>query len=310
MIVMKKYFAVCLSALLLAASVSMAQTVSFQTMRMDRDAASEGLAGASVASVSNVAMSAFKNAAAVPFYDGKGDSMLSFSKASPKGGSTSDITAGAGIKFSERFAMSLAFDYHNGIQYQIVDDFGIPGADFKTSAMFGALGFGFKLTDWLSLGVDAKFASETLSPQGGPKAFAGDVFVMYCKEGLSATLGVSTLGGGAQDVSGRTYSTPASATAGIAYVLGQKTASAFELCGDFDYFFNGGVSAAAGARYSFKDMVSVRAGYHFGTDKAPLPSYLALGLGVKFFGVHLDFAYHLANEVLGGTFNVGLGYSF
>lgn len=70
------------------------------------------------------------------------------------------------------------------------------------------------------------------------------------------------------------------------------------------------MAAAAGARYAFRDMVSVRTGYHFGTDKSPLPSYLSVGLGVKFFGVHLDFAYHLANELLGGSFKIGLGYSF
>ena len=307
---MTKHFALCLSALVLGVSMSYAQSVSFQSMRMDRDAASGGLAGASVASVSNVAMSAFKNAAAVPFYDGKGDSMISFSMSSPKAGSTSDITAGAGIKLGKRCALSLAFDYHNGFKYQIVDDFGIPGNEFKTSAKFAALGFGYKVTDWLSLGVNAKFASETLSSQGGPRVLATDVFAMFKKGGLSAAIGASSIGGGAKDVSGNSYSTPASVTAGIAYLLGQKTAGAFEICGDFDYFLNGGVSAAAGVRYSYKEIVTARAGYHFGSDKSPLPSYLALGLGIKFFGVHLDFTYHLANEVLGGSLCAGLGYSF
>ena len=70
------------------------------------------------------------------------------------------------------------------------------------------------------------------------------------------------------------------------------------------------MTAAAGVQYSFRDMVFARAGYHYGADKAVLPSFASAGLGVKFFGVELNVAYLFASDALGGTMTFGLGYSF
>lgn len=83
-----------------------------------------------------------------------------------------------------------------------------------------------------------------------------------------------------------------------------------------DMIVNGGVglrildNLSAGAQYSFKNMLFARAGYHFGTKEAVLPSFATVGLGVRFFGVSLDFAYLTGNDVIGNSMTFGLGYRF
>jgi len=57
-------------------------------------------------------------------------------------------------------------------------------------------------------------------------------------------------------------------------------------------------------------MVFVRAGYHLGTDKAPLPSFATVGAGFKYAGFSLNVAYLTANNIIGNTLTFGLGVTF
>ena len=77
-----------------------------------------------------------------------------------------------------------------------------------------------------------------------------------------------------------------------------------------DYLFSGALMAGLGLEYCIVDIVSVRAGYHYGDAAKALPSFASVGLGVKFAGVHLDAAFLLASKTLGNTLMIGLGYSF
>lgn len=86
--------------------------------------------------------------------------------------------------------------------------------------------------------------------------------------------------------------------------------NSLKLAGNFDYFLSGGVGAAAGGEFAFKDILFLRAGAHIGTGTSPLPTYLSLGSGVKFAGFHADFCWLTANEVIGNTLMVGIGYCF
>ena len=79
---------------------------------------------------------------------------------------------------------------------------------------------------------------------------------------------------------------------------------------DADYYFNGGIAAALGAEYSFNDMIFARAGYHYGTSKAIITYFVTVGLGARFVGIDINFAYLTGNDLIGNTLTVGLGYSF
>ena len=51
-------------------------------------------------------------------------------------------------------------------------------------------------------------------------------------------------------------------------------------------------------------------GIHLGSDSIPFPTYVSLGAGVKFSGVHLDISYLTINNVIGNTLTAGIGYEF
>jgi opacity protein-like surface antigen len=78
---------------------------------------------------------------------------------------------------------------------------------------------------------------------------------------------------------------------------------------DVDYYFEGGPAASFGAEYDFKDMVFIRAGYRYGGNSI-LPSFASVGVGAKFAGIKIDAAYLFANEVIGNTTAISVGYCF
>ena len=78
---------------------------------------------------------------------------------------------------------------------------------------------------------------------------------------------------------------------------------------DAEYAFYGAFSAAFGAEYGFNDMIFARAGYRYGGNSV-LPSFASVGAGVKVAGIKMNVAYLLANDLIGNTLSISLGYSF
>ena len=65
-----------------------------------------------------------------------------------------------------------------------------------------------------------------------------------------------------------------------------------------------------GLEYCIQDIVSLRGGFHYGDPAKAIPTFVSLGLGAQFAGVHLDIAFLTASQTLGNTLMFGLGYSF
>lgn len=67
-----------------------------------------------------------------------------------------------------------------------------------------------------------------------------------------------------------------------------------------------------GAEYILIDHFKFRGGYHYGDDKKGDASYGTLGLGINYYGAHLDFSWLFANNdnMLRNTFWTSVGFSF
>ena len=132
-----------------------------------------------------------------------------------------------------------------------------------------------------------KYLGNTLAEGQSYSAVSSDIFLMSEFSSFRAAIGVSSLGSKVRSASGESFSLPASATLGLGYgdVFGQR--HGVEVLVDADCYFSGAFSAAAGASYTYNDMVSVRAGYRYGGDSV-IPSFASVGAGVKLFGVRLD----------------------
>ena len=204
--------------------------------------------------------------------------------------------------------ITLTGAFQNGSPYTTVDASGNAGSSFTPTALLAGAGFGFRFTETLSAGATVRFASEKLSDKDSYSAIAADILVSFKKDGLKAAAGVANLGTPVK--SGKqSYSLPMSVKAGVGYGV-DLSGNKLNFGADLDYFFSGGLGAAAGTEFAFKDMVFVRAGAHIGTGRSPLPTYLSLGAGAKFSGFHFDLCFMTLNEAIGNTLAIGLGYAF
>lgn len=238
------------------------------------------------------------------------------------GDKTLDLRAGYGIwspemvdnsimqvrvayKLADKFAFSLSAlnmsDRQPSLAY---NELGAPLGSFKSSELSLGLGVAYKITSWLSAGVQASMLTSTLSPEIAGSAYAADLGVQAVFGGLRAGLAVRNLGT-ALSYGTRSYQLPAFAQLSVGYQIAGLRASA-----ELDYLFCGDLMAALGAEYGIADMVFLRAGYHYGSGESALPSYASCGLGLKFFGISLNANYLLGSETLGGSMLFGIGYEF
>ena len=296
---MKKSILISLVAVLLPVALLAQESPALPFLRIDRSAVTSAMGGAE-------ALSPLYNPAAVPFRGS--DIAVSYQNWAPGAAKSTNLNLMGGIRIGKRLGINVLGAYQQGQEYTLYDNTGNGKATFAPSDLLVGVGAGFAITDFLSLGVNVKFAQSAVATGTNYSAISGDAFVMFCKNGFNATVGVASLGTPVKSGE-QSFGLPTSAKLGLGYDA-QFGTSAILVAADADVFFTGGVGAALGAQYAWNDMVFARAGFHLGTGNAPLPTYASVGLGVKFVGVHLDVSYLLANKAIGNTLCVGLGYAF
>lgn len=288
--VMKKIIAI-------VASIPMCLALSAQTMPsliMDFDPSSLGVASSSVVTSS--------------ILDSKFDINASYGIWQPKMAKESLIGVNASYRFGEKFALGIYGRMFNQPSYEVVNEKGITSqvdGTFTPREMNFGLSGAFSISESFSAGITFKVANASLASDAKATAFGGDVFARFAKNGWKAGVAVCNIGSKADFGGGSSYALPSLVRAGGAYSVAGLTASA-----EFDYLFSGAIMAALGAEYWVKDIVAVRAGFHYGDKQKAIPTYASVGLGVKFFGVKLNATYLLASETLGNSLLFGLGYSF
>ena len=196
-----------------------------------------------------------------------------------------------------------------------VDDSGNVGKTFKPTDLQANIGFSYRFVSFLSLGVNARYAMSELSPEYRLSALLFDASLMASLGDFQLMAGVSNLGTRASygKSSGLSVSYPVPSSLDLALswsrVFGEDHRLA--LAADGRWYFSGfGIAASAGASYCWRDMLSFRAGYHYGARMDA--DYASLGAGVKFYGVALDFTILLAgsSNPVANTIAVGASYSF
>ncbi|MBQ9185806.1 MAG: PorV/PorQ family protein [Bacteroidales bacterium] len=278
--------------------------------RTDRNPATAGKAFTGTASTSSIAWSAFSNSAVIPFYKQNFDAGLSWQNWAPDGTKSTNINAGVAYRINDFIGISAGFASQSYESYDVIDQYGMQDGTFTPKALVVNGGVGVRVADQFSIGANVRYLRQTITDGRAIDAFAGDVMLYYkpLKE-LGLTAGVVSVGSKVKSILGESYSLPASAKVAGDYTLDIE-GNIIRADVDLDYYFSGNLTAGIGAEYGFADMVFIRAGYHYGEDKSVLPSFAAIGAGLKFYGVKLDFAYLTANKSLGNTITIGLGYSF
>ncbi len=295
--------------MLLIPSVAGAQALPYTAS--DADPAILAKGGAGLTETRSVSHAAFTNAAAIPFSESTLDVTAGYMMWQPASINSNVISVGAAYNMKGKLGIAAGLYYGMNPEYNVTNASGAGSGTFKPSDMHVALGVSYRFIDALSLGVNFGYASSSLAEETSYGAIAADIFLMSKFSDFKVTAGVSNLLGSIQSAGGAKFNLPASAALGVGYDKTFAEKHAVEANLDLDYFFIGGVAASVGAGYTFNDLVSFRAGYHYGGESV-IPSYASVGAGVKFAGVKLDLAYLIAgaDSPMKNTLAVGLGYSF
>lgn len=301
-----------LAALAMATAVY-AQGTAFEWIRISRNPAAAGMSGAGYASLSHgAAYSVTGNPAAAPLADGRLSAAGSLSVV-PSGEKSRSVTA-AGLSWNTgKMSISAAYTGGKYPEVAFASDGGASAGSYAPSDLMAGLGLGFAIGDKLSFGANVRFAKSSLSAKKDISTVNGDIAALWKSGALGISAGVYAIG--PEVTSGNSqYGLPTSAKLSGDYTLdlGEST---LDLCADADYFFNGTVGLAAGSCFTWREMVSVRAGYCYGTPAktsfkaAPVPTHFAIGVGGKLAGAGLDLALCILPGA-GTTFSAGISYGF
>ena len=203
-------------------------------------------------------------------------------------------------------ALGLKYRSFGEQPYSITDGNGLVKDLFTPSESIIGGSVAYVIADMISVGAGINSVSLKFGPENSSSSLAADIYVAYAKDALNAALTVSGLGGKVDFGTEQKQSLPSliRLNGGYGFDFG------LSLKAEADYMFNGGIMAGIGADYDIADIVSVRAGYHFGDAVKAIPSYVAAGAGVHVLGAELNFTYLLASETVGKSFLAGLRYSF
>lgn len=304
-----KRFVLFIAALFFSAAVFAQETVpantAFDFLVVPRSAVTSAMAGAGSASTEwNGAFAAFSNPAVLPFMADKAGINLSYSSWAPAlpTAKSQNVTGGLALKLGKSFAVNAGVAYQAHSQ----QDFGQTYGTYAPSDLVFALGAGLGLGDHWSLGVSARYVSQSLLSDYKISGVSVTAMAQFHQDALDVAAGVANLGSGVKSESGNVSSLPGSAHAAAVYSIPVGLGVAL----DADYFFSGKMGLSAGVNYTLMEKFSARVGYRYASEGAPLPSHLALGLGAKLAGFSLDVAYLTLNQQIGNTISASLGYRF
>lgn len=291
--------------MLLVPATAQAQSLPF--VAAETDAASLGTAGANLVQTGSVANASFSNAAAIPFSEQTMDVSAGYTMWQPV--SSNILNVGAAFNLKKKFGVAVGFQYGMNPAYDVTNSSGAVTGQFSPSDMHVNVGLAWRFLPFLSLGANVGYATSSLAEGHSYGALAADVFAMAKFGGLKVTAGVANVGTTVKDAAGNEFCIPGSIAVGAGYskVFGEK--NGVDVLVDADYYFSGWMAVAAGAAYTYDDLVSVRVGYRYGGE-SPVPSYASVGAGVKFLGIKLDAAYLISSSPIGNTLAVSLGYTF
>ena len=295
-------------ALAMFSLTAMAQNEAMPFTRMALDAKSLAMGGASLLCTSDLGGAA-SNVAALPFSSQMISAGATVTMFQPSA-SASTMSA-VGVSYNMKNKLGFSAGWFGNLQkaYDITDDAGKVTGQFKPSDMQLHLGVAYRVIDCLSVGVNLKYLHSRLAQSASYNAFAGDVLVMARFGGIKCAAGVVSPGTPVKSLSGAKFPLPASAKVAVAYETVFADAHKLEAEADADYFFAGSFGASVGAAYSFRNYVSVRAGYHYG-GKSVMPSFASVGLSGGYRGYQLHLAYLLGSEVMKNTLSAGISVSF
>ena len=237
--------------------------------------------------------------------DAMGDAQAFWGIWAPASANNTILGGDAYIRIGNKLILSFGGQDFLDKPYDISGEQGAVKGSFKPYDLIISLGGSYKITNAIDAGLTIRTITSVLGESAKGSTFCGDVRVGYSGNSWNANLSVRNLGTPINYGNGA-YNLPSL----IAAHGGWTPVKGLNVAAEADFLFSGTFMAGAGAEYCYADIVTARAGFHYGDPSKALPTFASLGLGGKFFGVHLDAAYVFASPTIGNSFMISLGYAF
>jgi hypothetical protein len=285
---MKRYFA-SIIMLIGVVTLSYSQGVPFLNFFSDARTAAMGNAGFVVASPfavnRNTAATLLNNTHSTEV----GASYLSWQP-------NSTLIDAAGYTNYKNTGIAAGIRYHTLNAIETTDEQGNVIGSFSPSEYAMEVGFGYRINPAIALGASLRYITSDLGGEKKASAIAADISALYSSKNLNVGVGFSNVGSKI-DYGYSEYALPTRIQAGAAYRLLDKEEhnvlgvvdAAYQLSSE-----NKGLLGGIGAEYTYKNLASLRAGYHF-EDESVGASYGTVGCGMHFSGFSVNFAYMLAS---------------
>lgn len=286
-----------------------AQTVPF--VFISPDTQTIGMGGASVALDAN-AFALYNNPASIAMSDKRAAFAASYGIWQPLSSNNSLIGVSGFAKIGDKFGIGISDRHFLYQPYDIMDKTGATFRQFKPAEFAVDLGLSYKLIDMLSIGANLRYISSKLDENSNATALAADVAVTLKTGDISVALAAANLGSKIR-YSQVDYSLSSMIKLGAAYKFKFAKNQRVSISAEGDYLLKErAIMAGFGAEYSFRELVMVRLGYHYGDARKAIPSYASAGLGLSFKGISVSAAYLIpfGASPLKNTLSVSLGYSF
>lgn len=277
-------------------------------VRIGQDAGRAALAGAGSVSASSAVWASYENPTVALDADSKVLAGFGLNVWAPTGNMY--YSAAATSMLSDNLALTTGFTFGNGKAYDIYSSTGQKTGTFTPSEFLVNVGAAYRVLPFLSLGANVHYASQTLAEKQSYSAFSADLFAGVEFGNLKVAAGVASLGSKVKSASGAEFPLPASVKIAAGYEGCSLGILSYGAYADADYYlYSQGFGLSVGAKVGYSDLVALKAGYHYATDKAVIPSYASIGLGGSLMGISIDLACLLGGP-LSGTFQLGIGYKF
>ena len=191
--------------------------------------------------------------------------------------------------------------------YETVGDNGEALSTFRPGATKASLGMSMAIGQHFSAGADMHYAIRSIAEGSSYTAFAGDIAVMAVFGGFRATAGAKSIGTTVKSIDGGSFALPSSICLSCGYSLLLADTHEIAAAAEIDRFLYGASALSAGARYSFRGIVSVMGGYHMG---GIIADHASAGIGLDIKGMCLGATCLMGHGNVKGTVLIGLGYRF
>jgi len=257
------------------------------------DAYTVSRGGATVGSGAN-SFSFFSNTSAAVFSENDFSAGLSYGKWCPDASDNKIINFGTIIKLSSKTSLSAGYKNFGYNDITTSNSLGIPDREVSPREMSIGIGVAYKLTNKLSVGLNANYISSDLVYEDA-SAVAFDFSATYIINHLNIGISASNIGNKI-DYGNSKNDLPSVIKTGGQYTfnLGENSLSTNL---ETDYLLNEStLSGGIGGEFIYKSSLAIRAGYHIADKQKTIPSYASVGLGANLKYINLNFAYIMAGE--------------